>query len=1267
MYIKQLMDAAGQPTGWQWYDRQGNTIDYDTAGRIQGYANASGVRVSFAYDSAGSARILDHHGATIYTVSMAGGLITRVEDLTGRSVSYQWTGQRLTQVTDVLGNVWKYEYDGNGQITSRTDPLGAKASVQYSQSIQAPQAMLSLGRAGIVIDPTGSSGTTQKLANLWGGGRVGRLDSQGCTQTGATQYLREARTFEVTHIDCRGNTTVTQYDLQGNPLNKTRNGQRTSSTEWDGAWQQKTTDARGYSTTTRYDTNYQPLQITYPDGSVEKYTYEPIHGYKSSHTDPLGITSTWAYDGRGNVTEWTQAKGLPEQRTTRYQYDQYSQLVSTTRGAGDGRGQDAVTQSYQYDSAGNVTAQTDGEGRTRTTAYDKRGAPTSQTNALGRTTILNFDVAGRLVKTTNALGHSVEHQYDARGRRTQTTSAAGKVQRAHYDQYGRVIETIVPGQSEGAGTRIAYDDAGQPIKTTSPGGLVTQTIYDSQGRISTTTDPAGNTTRYEYGQDGTPQAGLLIAVQYPTYRETYQYDQRGRQTTTTQHLENNQTRTQSQTYDALGQRAASSDPAGRTTLYGYDALGRLTQTTDPAGNHTKQTWNALDQLTSLTDANGNTHRFEYDKAGNQTKETRPMGEAIQYGYDAEGNLTQRTDAGGNTKTYSYDQGGRLTLEEHKLGGTTLDQRISYQYDADGQMSAYEQKDGSGNLISSASYTKDAWGRTTQSAVTYGKVEGGTFSFTLGQDFNVDGQLASHTYPDGSTQTYSYSQGQLAKVTLPNHSEITYGNYQWMQPSTIQTPGSTKTQHFDALQRYTGIEVKNASNQILASRQYQYDSAGNITQIDGDLGKTTYGYDSLDQLTEAQPDQNLRNLGLPHEQYSYDAVGNRTASAHQPGTWSYNGDNQLVQYPKTTPFSASPPIETQVSYTAQGHTARETNGQGERTYSYNAAERLVEVSQGGQTATYRYDSLGRRISKTVGAASNTTYYLYNDAGLVAEANAQGQMTRAYGWSPKAGQQGLWSTDPIWQAQTDSSDLAVAATEYHYLHTDHLYTPTLATSRQGSVSWRGVSEAFGATASTVNAIDMNLRFPGQYWDREFNTHHNLNRDYKPQIGRYIQSDPIGVDGGIGFYLYVNANPMGLIDSLGDQAQCLPNPQPCYQFVVTMQQLIGAACTAAIVAVSTWMLSNSNNSSGELSEEKMKERRHYKYICERLPNPFDSGNDKCKAAEWERDRINQCIRLRMDWDKKWGIAHNAQVYKDLENRLKKIQKILNSRECCEECRGN
>ena len=150
VYIKAVLNASGQVQGWQWYDRQGNTIDYDREGRIQGYANANEVRVSFAYDSANSARILDHNGATIYTVTMAGGLITKIEDLAGRSVSYQWTdqrpNQRLSQVTDVLGAIWKYEYDGNGQITRRTDPLGAQTSAQYSQSIKAPEPLLSLGK-----------------------------------------------------------------------------------------------------------------------------------------------------------------------------------------------------------------------------------------------------------------------------------------------------------------------------------------------------------------------------------------------------------------------------------------------------------------------------------------------------------------------------------------------------------------------------------------------------------------------------------------------------------------------------------------------------------------------------------------------------------------------------------------------------------------------------------------------------------------------------------------------------------------------------------------------------------------------------------------------------------------------------------------------------------------------------------------------------------------------------------------------------------------
>lgn len=160
------------------------------------------------------------------------------------------------------------------------------------------------------------------------------------------------------------------------------------------------------------------------------------------------------------------------------------------------------------------------------------------------------------------------------------------------------------------------------------------------------------------------------------------------------------------------------------------------------------------------------------------------------------------------------------------------------------------------------------------------------------------------------------------------------------------------------------------------------------------------------------------------------MGNRMSSAHQPGVWGYNQDNQLIQYPKTTPFSANPPKETQVSYTPQGHTKKEKDSQGERTYIYNAAERLVEVRQDGrQKITYRYDPMGRRISKTVGSLSRANYYLYSDNALVAEANRDGRIIRTYGWNTETDWKGLWSADPVWQAQTDSGSLNVAMIEYN----------------------------------------------------------------------------------------------------------------------------------------------------------------------------------------------------------------------------------------------
>ncbi|RRD55681.1 RHS repeat protein, partial [Comamonadaceae bacterium OH2545_COT-014] len=541
------------------------------------------------------------------------GRVVQVADASdtgsGRTVRYTWSGagasSQLAQVTDVLGHTWKYEYNAQGQITRRVDPLGASIELQYMTS----PAMIpdSPGFAG--MGAGGGTGGGGALASSGTGAtkvsapQIARVasyrDESGARTNYRIEWDRVRQQYTVHTQEPSGLQRTQIYNKDGLILSDSAGGLRSLQRSVDSASQERLTDARGLITTIEYNAARQPIRTIHPDGSVETNAYDS-QGRRTSHTNALGQTSRWRYDAQGSVIQHTEAEGAPEQRTTVSAYDPYGQLKSRTRGAGDGQGPDAVTERFEYDKRGNLIQRTDGLGRTSQASYNSQGQPLSQTNALNQTTRLSYDAAGNLLTVTNPLGQTLSHAYDARGRRTQTTTAEGKVQRTRYNAGGQVIEVIAPGQREGSGLRTGYDSAGRPVKTTSAGGLATTTAYDSLGRISQTTDPAGNVTTYEYGPEGSPLAGLLTAVNYPTYKETYQYDQRNRQTAVTQHLGQGQTRVQRQAYDAAGQRISATDPAGHSTLYQYDALGRLTQTTDALGGTTKQSWDAHEQLTSLT-------------------------------------------------------------------------------------------------------------------------------------------------------------------------------------------------------------------------------------------------------------------------------------------------------------------------------------------------------------------------------------------------------------------------------------------------------------------------------------------------------------------------------------------------------------------------------------------------------------------------------------------------------------------------------------------
>jgi RHS repeat-associated protein len=119
-------------------------------------------------------------------------------------------------------------------------------------------------------------------------------------------------------------------------------------------------------------------------------------------------------------------------------------------------------------------------------------------------------------------------------------------------------------------------------------------------------------------------------------------------------------------------------------------------------------------------------------------------------------------------------------------------------------------------------------------------------------------------------------------------------------------------------------------------------------------------------------------------------------------------------------------------------------------------------------------------------------------------------------------------------------AVVGAGVYYIYADQLNTPRAITDSSNKVIWRWDSDPFGTTPADEDPdkdgvkMGYNLRFPGQYYDKETGLHYNYYRDYDPSAGRYVESDPIGLEGGqLSTYTYVNGNPISLTDPTGEGA--------------------------------------------------------------------------------------------------------------------------------------
>jgi len=209
----------------------------------------------------------------------------------------------------------------------------------------------------------------------------------------------------------------------------------------------------------------------------------------------------------------------------------------------------------------------------------------------------------------------------------------------------------------------------------------------------------------------------------------------------------------------------------------------------------------------------------------------------------------------------------------------------------------------------------------------------------------------------------------------------------------------------------------------------------------------------------------------------------------------------------------------IGYTADGRIAslnpgiQAPTGQYITSLSYNQDGRLTSVNAGGGAlASYIYDGFEQRLIKTVSGSWGEIYQYGQDGGLLEETNASGVAQADYIYL---------NGRPV--AVLNGSTL-------YYLHDDILGTPQLATDSNQAVAWQSSYDAFGQ-ASVSGTVTQNLRLPGQYFDVESGWNHNGFRDYAPQLGRYIEPDPLGrLGSGNTLYVYVNDNPTRFVDKLG-----------------------------------------------------------------------------------------------------------------------------------------
>ncbi|WP_353655838.1 RHS repeat-associated core domain-containing protein [Erwinia sp. S59] len=614
------------------------------------------------------------------------------------------------------------------------------------------------------------------------------------------------------------------------------------------------------------------------------------------------------------------------------------------------------------------------------------------------------------------------------------------------------------------------------------------------------------------------------------------------------------THAQGNTWSAAGRLQTYVRADGRETLFKYNkagllcgqnidgmlerrvtlnARGQVIEAIDPAGQVTRYDFSRAGRLVTLTNGNRQQWHFDYTPAGLLTQQQDYAGRKTEYHYNGVQQVesvirhpVQDSPLAPQVVNYDYDVLGRMTVREtaqhrteyHYHAMSTEIHRFPYAAWRQAMISECEPADAEVIV-----FQRDALGRLVSEQ---------NHSGTYHHQYDALGNLSASVYPDGREMQYlRYGTGHLLEMQLTlggrTHALAGYRRDR-LHRETHRTQGELELEtQYDIAGRITRRRsVDNLRQRLVSERRYQWDGADQIIRqivTDGapsspaeKYSQSLWGYDAAGRMTRSiLPDG--------EERFWYDAADNRTGEDLHPVwnnllkrlegiRWEYDGFGRM----------------TERHDTRRGIVQR---------FHYDDEHRIREVLIEGDAdytrAQYQYDALGRRIGKQVwrrnAVKPECTHYSWSGMQMVGEHSDS---------KPDAAVQYVYaenSYEPI--ARVDSSKQH--AEVYWYL-TKMNGLPDRVTDKRGDTVWQGALTAWGRTKRESSGVDwkvpQNLRFQGQYLDRETGLHYNTFRYYDPCGGRYTQLDPIGLAGGLNLYAYVQ-DALTWIDPLG-LSGCSPN---------------------------------------------------------------------------------------------------------------------------------